>query len=89
MRTNIVLDPKLIALAMKKAGAATMRETVDIALREYVRRPDYDALLRLGGSDTIAPGYDPKSGDQPAGRVAEPPKAYHPGKPGGRRRTRR
>jgi hypothetical protein len=39
MRTNIVLDPKLIALAMRKAGAST-----------------------------IAPGYDPKSGDQPAGR---------------------
>jgi Arc/MetJ family transcription regulator len=33
MRTNIVLDPALIARAMKKAGATTMRETIDIALR--------------------------------------------------------
>jgi hypothetical protein len=89
MRTNIVLDPKLIAMAMKKAGAATMRETVDIALREYVRKPDYDALLGLGGSDTIAPEYDPKSGDRPATRVAERPKAYRPGKAGARRRPRR
>lgn len=89
MRTNIVLDPKLIALAMKKAGAATMRETVDIALREYVRKPDYDALLRLGGGDTIAPDYDPKSADRPATWAAEPPKAYRTGKPGGQRRPRR
>lgn len=89
MRTNIILDPKLIALAMKKSGASTMRETVDIALREYVRKPDYDALLQLGGSDTIAPGYDPKSGDRPTGRVAERPKAYRAGKPDRRRSTRR
>jgi Arc/MetJ family transcription regulator len=39
MRTNIVLDPTLIARAMKKAGATTMRETIDIALREYVSKP--------------------------------------------------
>jgi Arc/MetJ family transcription regulator len=68
MRTNIVLDPKLIALAMRKAEASTIGETVDVALREFVRQPDYNSLLRLGGSDTITPGYDPKSGDQPAGR---------------------
>ena len=71
MRTNIVLDPTLIARAMKKAGATTMRETIDIALREYVTKPDYDALLKLSGMGAIDPDYDPKAGDQPAVRVSE------------------
>jgi Arc/MetJ family transcription regulator len=47
MRTNIVLDADLIAEAMKKSGARTMRETIDVALREYVTAPDYAALLAL------------------------------------------
>lgn len=64
MRTNIVLDPKLIARAMKKAGATTMRETIDIALREYVSKPDYDAVLKLSGMGAIDPDYDPKAGDR-------------------------
>ena len=89
MRTNIVLDPTLIATAMKKAGATTMRETVDIALREYVSKPDYDALLRLSGMGTIDPDYDPKAGDQPAVKVSEATATYRSGKPVRRRPTRR
>jgi len=71
MRTNIVLDPTLIARAMKKAGLTTMRETIDIALREYVSKPDYDALLKLSGMGAIDPDYDPKAGEQSAVQVAE------------------
>ena len=89
MRTNIVLDPTLIARAMKKAGATTMRETIDIALREYVSKPDYDALLKLSGMGAIDPGYDPKAGDQPAVQVAEATATYRSGKPVRRRPTRR
>jgi len=76
MRTNIVLDPGLIARAMKKAGVKTMRETIDIALREYVSKPDYAGLLALAGSGTIEPGYDPKSGDEAIPRIAEPKGPY-------------
>jgi len=76
LRTNIVLDPKLIARAMKKAGTRTMRETIDIALREYVSKPDYDALLKLAASGTIDPAYDPKAADRPAARVGEANAAY-------------
>ena len=89
MRTNIVLDPKLIARAMRKAGATTMRETIDIALREYVRKPDYDALLQLGGSGTIAPDYNPKAGDRPVARVTEAAASNRARKPGARRPARR
>lgn len=89
MRTNIVLDPTLIAKAMKKAGATTMRETIDIALREYVTKPDYDALLKMSGMGTIDADYDPKAGDQPAVQVAEATATYRSGKPLRRRPTRR
>jgi Bacterial antitoxin of type II TA system, VapB len=89
MRTNIVLDPKLIARAMKKAGSTTMRETIDIALREYVSKPDYDALLKLGGIGAIDADYDPKAGDRPVVQVAEAVGAYRAGKPIRRRPARR
>ena len=89
MRTNIVLDPTLIARAMKKAGATTMRETIDIALREYVSKPDYDALLKLSGMGAIDPDYDPKAGDQLAVQVSEATATYRSGKPVRPRRTRR
>lgn len=89
MRTNIVLDPKLIARAMKKAGSTTMRETIDIALREYVSKPDYDALLHLGGSGAMDPDYDPKAGDRAAVHVAETAANYRTRKPARRRPARR
>ena len=60
MRTNIVLDEKLVAKAMQKSGAKTMREAVDTALREYVSEPDYEGLLALAGADRIDPEYDPQ-----------------------------
>jgi Bacterial antitoxin of type II TA system, VapB len=89
MRTNIVLDPTLIARAMKKAGATTMRETIDIALREYVSKPDYDVLLKLSGMGAIDPDYDPKVGDPLAVQVSEATATYRSGKPVRPRRTRR
>jgi len=60
MRTNIVLDDKLVVRAMKLAGAKTKREVVHIALREFVRsrsRPDVRDLHGVGGLD---PAYDYK-----------------------------
>ena len=89
MRTNIVLDPTLIARAMKKAGATTMRETIDIALREYVSKPDYDVLLKLSGMGAIDPDYDPKVGDPLAVQVSEATATNRSGKPVRRRPTRR
>ncbi len=60
MRTNIVLDDKLMARAMKLAGAKTKREIVHVALREFVRnrsRPDVREIFGIGGLD---PAYDYK-----------------------------
>ena len=60
MRTNIVLDDRLVARAMKLAGAKTKREVVHAALREFVRnrsRPDVREIFGIGGLD---PDYDHK-----------------------------
>ena len=37
MRTNIVIDAKLIAEAMRATGARTKREAVELGLRALVR----------------------------------------------------
>jgi len=60
MRTNIVLDEKLVARAMKLAQVKTKREAVHVALRKFVRsraRPDVRDLYGVGGLD---PSYDHK-----------------------------
>ena len=49
MRTNIVLDDKLVKEAMKLTGKKTKRELVDFALHELVRRQKRLALLNLRG----------------------------------------
>ncbi len=58
-RTNIVLDDDLIAQAMARARVTTKKAAVEAALKAYVRKPDYSALLALQGTDPIDPDYDP------------------------------
>ena len=61
MRTNIVIDDKLLAKAMKLARAKTKREAVQVALEHYVKSRDYSRLLALAGRGDVADGYDPKA----------------------------
>lgn len=49
MRTNIVLDDKLVAKGMKATGIKTKRELVDYALRELLRHEEQAKLLNLKG----------------------------------------
>ena len=58
-RTNIVLDDDLVAQAMLRARVTTKKAAVEAALKAYVRKPDYAALLALQGTDPIDPDYDP------------------------------
>ena len=58
MRTNIVLDDKLIRQAMRLAKAKTMREGVDVARRDYVALAHRRNILPLVGKNLIAPDYD-------------------------------
>lgn len=60
MRTNIVLDEKLIREAMKLAKVTTKREAVDIALRRFVRSGQQKKLLELYSTGGVIEGYDHK-----------------------------
>jgi Arc/MetJ family transcription regulator len=60
VRTNIVLDDKLVREAMKLAGTRTMREAVDIALRRFVQSGRQKRLLELHGTGGIRKDYDYK-----------------------------
>ena len=60
MRTNIVLDPKLVSKVMKLAGVKTKREAVHVAMHAFVRtrsRPDVRKIYGIGGLD---PAFDYK-----------------------------
>ncbi len=59
-RTNIVLDDELVAQAMLLARVTTKKAAVEAALRAYVRKPDYSAVLALRGKGLIDPDYDPR-----------------------------
>ena len=60
-RTNIVLDDKLLAKAMERAGVKTKKAAVEAALRAYVREPDYSGLLALAGTGVLSDDYAPKA----------------------------
>lgn len=49
MRTNIEIDDKLMAEAMKATGAKTKREAVEIALKQAVQRRKRLGILELEG----------------------------------------
>jgi len=60
MRTNIVLDDKLVKEAMKLADVRTMREAVDLALRRFVQSGRQRKLLELYGTGGLRKDYDYK-----------------------------
>jgi Arc/MetJ family transcription regulator len=49
MRTNLVLDERLVAKGMRMTGLKTRRALVDFALRELIRRRQQRAILKLRG----------------------------------------
>ncbi len=49
VRTNIVLDSKLVEAGLKATGLKTRRELVDFALRELLRHERQKELLQLKG----------------------------------------
>lgn len=66
MRTNIVLDEKLVKEAMKLANVKTKREAVHVALRRFVQTGRQKRLLELYGTGGVRRNYDYKkvrSGD--------------------------
>jgi len=58
MRTNIVLDDRLVKEVMRLSKARTKREAVDLALRDFVSRGKQRDVLALIGTGIIAADYD-------------------------------
>jgi len=61
VRTNIVLDDKLVRQVMKLANVRTMREAVDAALRKFVQSGKQKKVLELFGAGGLRKNYDYKS----------------------------
>ncbi len=61
MRTNIVLDDKLVQEAFALTGARTKRELVNMALQELVRARRKKDMLELAGRISLRKGFDHKS----------------------------
>jgi Arc/MetJ family transcription regulator len=62
MRTNIVLDDRLVKKAMTLAQVKTKKEIVNLALKEFVQTRERSAnIIELFGSNCIDPAYDYKA----------------------------
>jgi Arc/MetJ family transcription regulator len=75
-RTNIVLDDALVNQVMARAGVNTKKAAIEAALKAYIRKPDYSAIMALRGTGVLADSYDAHEAFSPtpmtALRVAEP-----------------
>jgi Arc/MetJ family transcription regulator len=60
MRTNVVIDDKLVREAMKIANVRTKREAVNVALRRLVQSSGQKKLLELHGTGGVRGNYDYK-----------------------------
>jgi Arc/MetJ family transcription regulator len=60
MRTNIVLDEKLVREAFRHVEVKTKRELVDLALREFVAARKRRDVRELLGRVRLDPDYDHK-----------------------------
>ena len=61
MRTNIVLDDKLVEEAFKFAGAKTKRELINTVLLEFVQNHKRMNMKELFGEIEFSPEYNYKS----------------------------
>jgi Arc/MetJ family transcription regulator len=62
-RTNLVLDEDILEEAMRVSGELTYSATVDLALREFVRRARARTILKLAGSGLWQGNLDEMRGD--------------------------
>ena len=60
MATNLALDDRLLAEALKIGGRATKKDTVTEALQEYIARRRQAAVLDIFGTVDYDPRYDYK-----------------------------
>jgi Arc/MetJ family transcription regulator len=61
MRTNIVLDDKLVKEAFKYTKVKTKKDLVETALKEFVENHRRMDIRELKGKISFQPNYDYKS----------------------------
>jgi Arc/MetJ family transcription regulator len=61
MRTNVVLDDKLVEEAFSVTGVRTKRELIDLALRELIRQRRKRDLTDLAGKIQLREDFDHKT----------------------------
>jgi|AntAceMinimDraft_16_1070373.scaffolds.fasta_scaffold53532_3 Arc/MetJ family transcription regulator len=52
-RLSITVDPELLEESRRLAGVKTKRATVELALRDFVRKRRMQELAKLEGSDLV------------------------------------
>jgi Arc/MetJ family transcription regulator len=60
MATNLAIDEKLLEEALKIGGFRTKKETVNVALREFINRRKRKKILEIFGKIEMIQGYDYK-----------------------------
>jgi len=50
MATNLAIDDKLLTNAQKIGGLKTKKETVSIALKEFIQRRKQEEIMKLFGT---------------------------------------
>jgi Arc/MetJ family transcription regulator len=62
MATNLAIDPDLLEKALEVSGLKTKKETVNLALQEFINRHKQLEILDLFGKMDPDPNYDYKKG---------------------------
>ena len=62
MATNLDIDQKLLDKALEVSGFKTKKETVNLALQEFINRHKKLEILNLFGKMDPDPKYDYKKG---------------------------
>lgn len=60
MATNLAIDDALLSEAQKAGKFKTKRETVNMALKEFVQRHKQEEIVELFDTLEYDPGYDYK-----------------------------
>ncbi len=62
MATNLAISQELLLEALELSGLKTMKDTVNLALKEFINRRRQIEILKLFGKLDPDPDYDYKKG---------------------------
>jgi len=60
MATNLAIDDNLLILAQNIAGIKTKKDTVNLALKEFIQRRKQEEIIAIFGKIEFAEDYDYK-----------------------------